>query len=359
MSVMSSFSIEEILRTAREAGASDVHLAAGLPPKMRVNGTLVTMNHSRITPSDTLDILISVMPEVQRQKFEEKGEYDFSFAVPECGRCRANAYKQKGSVAFALHLVDAKVPSPEELGMPESVAGLYERESGLVLVTGPSGSGRSATLASLVDQINENRDALIITLEDPIEYMHSHKRAMVNQREMGLDSRCYAEALKAALREDPDVILVGELRDPESVSEAITAAETGHLVLSSLHASNVANALDGILDMYPPHRQERIRERLAEVLEAVVSQRLIPAGDGQGRVAAFEVLLNNQEVRRIIREGSMQRLREEMYSGMEQGMLPLDESVGKLYSDGRISRGTALRYMGNPEELEENGSAGG
>ncbi len=359
MSAMSSFSIEEILRTAREAGASDVHLAAGTPPRMRVNGVLETMNYSRITSSDTLDILISVMPEVQRQRFEERGEYDFSFAVPECGRCRANAYRQKGSVAFALHLVDAKVPSPEELGMPASVAGLYEKESGLVLVTGPSGSGRSATLACLVDQINGNRDALVITLEDPIEYMHSHKRAMVSQREMGLDSRCYADALRAALREDPDVILVGELRDPESVSEAVTAAETGHLVLASLHASNVVNAVDGILDVYPPHRQERIRQRLAEVLEAVVSQRLIPAGDGRGRAAAFEVLLNTPQVRRIIREGSTEKLQAAMHGGGKEGMLSLEESVGRLYSDGRISRDAALRYVRNPEDLGDAGAAPG
>lgn len=342
---MSSVSIDEILRMAREAGASDVHIAAGLPPRMRVNGILVTMSHSPIAHSDTMNILLGIMPEIQREGFEERGETDFSFAVAGCGRCRANAYKQKGSVAFALHLVDAKVPSPEELGMPESVVRLQEKESGLILVTGPSGSGRSATLASMIDQINENRDALVITLEDPIEYMHSHKRSMVNQREIGLDSRSYADALRAVLREDPDVILVGELRDHESISAAVTAAETGHLVLSALHASGVVNALDGMLDLFPPNRQEGIRGRLADVLEAVVSQRLIPSGDG-GRVAAFEVLLADSEVRRLIREGSLGRLPEVMRRSAEQGMLTVEEAVRRLYSAGRIDGNTAARYLG-------------
>ena len=345
MSALSSSSIEEILRTARENGASDVHVAAGLPPKMRVNGILVTMNHSRITASDTLDILLRVMPDIQREGFEERGEADFSFAVAGCGRCRANAYKQKGSVAFAFHLVDGKVPAPEELGMPESVRRLQEKESGLVLVTGASGSGRSATLASMIDQINENRDALIITLEDPIEYMHPHKRSMVNQREIGLDSRSYADALRAVLREDPDLILVGELRDPESISAALTAAETGHLVFSALHASNVVNALDGMLELFPPHRQEGIRGRLANALEAVVSQRLVPSGDG-GRVAAFEVLLANPAMRCIVREGSLSRLPEVMRDSAEQGMLTMEEAVRRLYDAGKIERGTAVRYLG-------------
>ena len=297
---MSSVSIDEILRMAREAGASDVHIAAGLPPRMRVNGILVTMSHSPIAHSDTMNILLGIMPEIQREGFEERGETDFSFAVAGCGRCRANAYKQKGSVAFALHLVDAKVPSPEELGMPESVVRLQEKESGLILVTGPSGSGRSATLASMIDQINENRDALVITLEDPIEYLHSHKRSMVNQREIGLDSRSYADAL---------------------------------------------NALDGMLDLFPPNRQEGIRGRLADVLEAVVSQRLIPSGDG-GRVAAFEVLLADSEVRRLIREGSLGRLPEVMRRSAEQGMLTVEEAVRRLYSAGRIDGNTAARYLG-------------
>lgn len=335
--------LEEILCTAREAGASDVHLAAGIVPKMRVNGSLVSMNYSPVSPSDTLELLIDIMPDAQRDIFEERGEYDFSFTVSGCGRCRANAYKQKGSVAFALHLVDAKVPSPESLGMPESVIGLQEKESGLILVTGPSGSGRSATLAAMIDQINENREALIITLEDPVEYLHPHKKSMVTQREIGLDSRSYADALRAVLREDPDVILVGEMRDWETVSAAITAAETGHLVLSAMHASNVVNALEGMIDLFPVHRQEGVRGRLADVLEAAVAQRLVPACGGEGRIAAFEVLLSSSEVRRILREGKLARLPGAMKRG--QGMMTMDQALDRLHSQGKISADTAVRYQ--------------
>lgn len=341
-------SIEEILSAARNAGASDVHLAAGLPPKMRVNGSLLTMDYSRMTASDTLDILIHVMPQVQRDIFEDRGECDFSFSVPGCGRCRANAYKQKGSVAFALHLVDAQLPTAEDLEMPAAVTELYRRQSGLVLVTGPSGSGRSATLAAFINQVNENREALVITLEDPIEYVHPPKKSMVNQREIGLDSKSYADALHAVLREDPDVILVGELRDAETVAAAVTAAETGHLVFSALPALNVVSALEGVVDMFPPHRQERFRARLAEALEAVVSKRLIPAGDGRGRVAAYEVLLNDRSAEEIIRAGSLPQLSEVMKKAGDSGMITMDEAVRRLYLEGKIDKDAAVQYMQKP-----------
>lgn len=342
---MSSLLIEEILCAARKAGASDVHLAAGLPPKMRVNGSLVTMDFSRIMPSDTLDILIHVMPQAQRDKFEERGEYDFSFSVPDCGRCRANAYKQKGSVAFALHLVDAQLPSAEDLEIPDAVMELYRKQSGLILVTGPSGSGRSATLAAFINQVNENREALVITLEDPIEYIHPHKKSMVNQREIGLDSMSYADALHAVLREDPDVILVGELRDMETVAAAVTAAETGHLVFSALPAVNAVSALDNVIDMFPPNRQERFRSRLADVLEAVVSKRLIPAGDGRGRVAAYEVLLGDQRVGELIRGGRLSQLPELMRKSGDSGMITMDEAVNRLYMEGKIDKETSAKYI--------------
>ncbi len=343
--------LEEIVRMAREAGASDIHLAVGLSPRMRVNGRLVTMSGSRITSSDTLDILLQVMTEAQRVGFEEKGEYDFSFSISDGGRCRANAYKQKGSVALALHLVDTEIPSPEELGMPEAVAKLHERESGLVLVTGPSGSGRSATMAAMVEQMNADREAMIITLEDPIEYIHQSHKAMIQQREIGLDSRSYAEALRAALREDPDVILVGELRDAETVSAAVTAAEAGHLVLSALPAANVINAVDAVFDFFPQNRQESLRRRLADVLEAVVAQRLLPAG-GDRRAAAFEVLLNNPVVRDLLRKGKTAELIQAMQSGEAQGMLTMDDSISRLYEAGKIDKSTAIRYMQVPDMLE-------
>ena len=344
--------IEEILREAKEAGASDVHLTVGIPPKMRVNGDLLTMNYSRMLPADTLDILISVMTETQREKFEERGEYDFSFSIPNCGRFRVNAYKQRGSVAIAFRLVGTQVPSPEELGVPESVIDLYQRKRGLVLVTGPTGSGKSTTLAAIIDKINNNRDAHVITLEDPIEYLHQHKMSMVNQREIGLDTENYANALRAALREDPDVILVGEMRDFETISVAITAAETGHLVLSTLHTIGAASTVDRVIDVFPPHQQQQIRVQFANVLEAVISQQLIPTADGTGRVAAFEVMHANHAVRNLIREGKSHQLSSVMQTNRRLGMITMDEAIIQLYQMGRITRENAIQFAQDPDTME-------
>lgn len=343
--------IEEILREAKEAGASDVHLTVGIPPKMRVNGDLITMNYSKLLPADTLDILIGVMSEAQRERFEERGEYDFSFSIPCCGRFRVNAYKQRGSVAMAFRLVATSIPAPEELGVPESVIELYQRMRGLVLVTGPTGSGKSTTLAAIIDKINNNRDAHVITLEDPIEFLHQHKMSMVNQREIGLDSENYASALRAALREDPDVILVGEMRDFETISVAITAAETGHLVLSTLHTIGAASTVDRVIDVFPPHQQQQIRVQLANVLEAVVSQQLIPTADGKGRVAAFEVMHANHAVRNLIREGKSHQLSSVMQTNRKAGMITMDEAIAKLYADGKIDRESAVQFAQDTDSM--------
>ncbi|MCI9337724.1 MAG: PilT/PilU family type 4a pilus ATPase [Lachnospiraceae bacterium] len=293
--------IEEIICSAREAGASDVHLAAGIPPKMRIGGELFSMNCSRLTGADMLDILIGIMPEAVRGRFEESGEYAFSFTLPQGGRCRANAYKQKGTVALAVRLIDSEIPLPEEMGIPEPVAELYQREHGLVLVTGLSGSGRSTTLASLIGKINDSREALILTLENPVEYLHPYKRSMVNQREIGVDSLSWADAIDAAVREDADVIMIGELRDAESATAAVAAAQSGHLVFAAMNAVSAVDAIADIVDLFPPHRQERMRARLAGVLEAVVFQQLNPTADGDGREAAFEILVADEKVRGHIR----------------------------------------------------------
>lgn len=300
--------IEEIIRSAREAGSSDVHLAAGVPPKMRIGGELFSMNGFRLTSADMLDILIAIMPEAVRHRFEEKGEYAFCVTLPEVGRFRANAYKQKDSVALALRLIDEEIPLPEELGIPEPVAELYQKEKGLVLVAGISGSGRSTTLTSLINKINDSRESLIITLERPIEYLHPCKRSMVNQREIGLDSRSYAEAIHAAVRQDADVIMIGGLSDAESMEAAVLAAETGHLVFAAIDAVSVMDAMEAILDMFPPHRQERMRIRLSGVLEAVLFQQLNPTAAGDGREAAFEALLTDERVRGHIRAGRLSAL---------------------------------------------------
>ena len=344
--------IQEIMQTANRAGASDVHITVGIPPKMRVNGNLIAMEYPRMMPQDTLTVAYSIMSDVQRERFEERGEYDMSFSIPELGRYRVNVYKQRGSAALALRLVGTQVPAPEKLGVPESVINLYERKRGLILVTGPTGSGKSTTLAAVIDKINNNRDAHVITLEDPIEYLHQHKMAMVNQREIGLDSQSYANALRAALREDPDVILVGEMRDFETISVAITAAETGHLVLSTLHTIGAASTVDRVIDVFPPHQQQQIRVQLANVLEAVISQQLIPTLDGHGRVAAFEVMHANHAVRNLIREGKSHQLASVMQTSRKMGMITMDDAIIQLFYEGKIDREMAVQFAQDPDGMQ-------
>ena len=343
--------IEEILRAAKEAGASDVHLTVGIPPKMRVNGNLITMDYPRMLPADTLEVLVNIMTEVQRERFEERGEYDMSFSIPNCGRYRVNAYKQRGSVALAFRLVGTVVPSPEELGVPESVVELYQRKRGLVLVTGPTGSGKSTTLAAIIDKINNNRDAHVITLEDPIEYLHQHKMSMVNQREIGIDSNNYANALRAALREDPDVILVGEMRDFETINAAVTAAETGHLVFSTLHTTGAAETIDRIIDVCPAGAQNQIRGQLAAVLRGVITQQLLPLASGQGRCAATEILVGTDAVANLIREGKCYQIPSVLQSGAALGMHSLNADLARLVSLGRITRETAERCATDKSDL--------
>lgn len=345
--------IEEVLRKAKEAGASDVHITVGIPPKMRVNGNLVTIpDYPRMMPADTLDIVMAITTDTQRTRFEERGEYDMSFSIANVGRYRVNIFKQRGSAAMAFRLVGTQIPPAEKLGVPESVIDLYQRKRGLILVTGPTGSGKSTTLASIIDKVNNNRDAHVITLEDPIEYLHSHKMGMVNQREIGLDSDSYANALRAALREDPDVILVGEMRDFETISVAITAAETGHLVLSTLHTIGAASTVDRVIDVFPPHQQQQIRVQLANVLEAVISQQLIPTVDGKGRVAAFEVLHANHAVRNLIREGKSHQLASVMQTNRKMGMMTMDEAIVQLYLDHKIDREQAIHFAQDPDGME-------
>lgn len=347
-----AFHIEEILRRGKEMGASDVHLTVGLPPKMRVNGNLVTGEGEKLLPQDTLDLAIQIMNESQRNHFEEYGECDMSYAIAGEGRFRVNLFKQRGSVAMAIRLVDTEVPTPQTLGIPQSVIELYQKQRGLILVTGPTGSGKSTTLASFIDIINSNREAHVITLEDPIEYLHKHKKSIVNQREIGLDSINYANALKAALREDPDVILVGEMRDYETISVAVTAAETGHLVLSTLHTLGAANTVDRIIDVFPAHQQQQIRIQFANVLEAVVSQQLIPTADHTGRVAAFEVLHATPAVRNLIREGKTHQLATVMQTSAKLGMVTMDDSLVSLFRNHKISEDMVYQYALDQEAVK-------
>lgn len=344
--------LEGILQKAALAGASDVHLTVGIPPKMRVHGSLTTMEFETLSPRDTMDFAGQILTEEQRKVFQERGEYDMACSIPGAGRYRVNLFRQQGAAALAFRLVAEQIPSPEELGVPASIIELYQRKRGLVLVTGPTGSGKSTTLAAIIDKVNTCRAAHIITLEDPVEYLHTHKQSMVNQREIGLDTGSYAAGLRAALREDPDVILVGEMRDYETISVAVTAAETGHLVLSTLHTIGASSTMDRIIDVFPPHQQQQIRVQLANVLEAVISQQLLPRADGQGRVAAFEVLHANLAVRNLIREGKTHQIPSIMQTNRRLGMITMDEAILQLAREGRITRQDAVSFAQDPEGME-------
>lgn len=326
--------IEELLITAKENKASDVHITVGLPPKMRINGILVDMDYPRLLPPDTEAVISTMMSDKRLQQFEELGEIDFSYSIPQIGRYRVNVFHQRGSMAASIRLVSTKIPLPEELGIPKSVVDLYQKKRGLVLVTGPTGSGKSTTLASIIDRINSMREVHVITLEDPIEYLHNHKKAMVNQREVGLDTHSYSNALRAALREDPDVILVGEMRDLETISTAITAAETGHLVLSTLHTIGAASTIDRIVDVFPPHQQQQIRVQLSMVLESVISQQLIPTADKKSRVAAFEVMHSTPAIKNLIREAKSPQINSTIQTSKKLGMQTMDDAIFDLYMKG-------------------------
>lgn len=336
--------VEQLLMIAKEKNASDVHITVGLPPRVRVNGELVDLDYPRLMPEDCEKIITDIMNDRQEAIFKDTGELDFSFSIPAVGRYRVNVFRQRGSVACAMRIVGTVVPKPEMLGVPRSVIDLYAKKRGLVLVTGPTGSGKSTTLASLIDRINGERNAHVITLEDPIEYLHTHRKSMINQREIGIDTQSYAGALRAALREDPDVILVGEMRDLETISTAITAAETGHLVFSTLHTIGATATIDRIIDVFPPHQQQQIRIQLAVVLESVISQQLIPTEDGRGRVAAFEVMHATVPVKNLIREAKTYQIASIMQTSRKDGMITMDDALLDLYMQGVISAESAVSF---------------
>lgn len=346
------FTIEELLQLAKEKGASDLHITVGIPPKCRVHGTLVSLGEQKLLPNDTSLMIQPMLTDYMKQKLEKNGEVDFSFSIPNLGRYRVNVFKQRGSYATAIRLVGTVIPLPKTLGIPESVLELTKKKRGLVLVTGPTGSGKSTTLASLIDMINTNSNSHIITLEDPIEYLHQHKKSIVNQREIGLDTYSYEDALRAALREDPDVILVGEMRDLETIAIAITAAETGHLVFSTLHTIGAANTVDRIIDVFPPHQQQQIRIQLASVLEAVVSQQLIPSSDGLGRVAAFEVMHANSAIRNIIREAKAHQITSIIQTNKKLGMQTMDDAIYQLYISKKIDSENAIHFAQDQVAIE-------
>ena len=351
--------VVDLLCEAQSMKASDLHITVGVPPKVRVHGNLVTLNYPSLTPQDAEELLLPILETRQKEIFDECGEVDFALNFGDRDRCRANVYRQKSMMAGAFRIINSKIPRTEDLGIPWSVTDLHTRNNGLVLVTGPTGSGKSTTLASIINLINKNRDCHIITLEDPIEYVHDHKRSIVNQREMGTDSKSYADALRAALREDPDVILVGEMRDLETISIAVTAAETGHLVFSTLHTIGSAATIDRIIDVFPLSQQEQIRIQLSTVLQGVISQRLIPNAENNGRVAAFEVMLACPAIQNLIRENKTYQIQSVLQTNRQMGMQTLDNALYDLYVNGKIAKTEAIRYAIEPSAMEKALQTGG
>jgi len=336
------YPLDELLTLAAERQASDVHLTAALPPMMRIDGHLRPMNFDRLEPSSCQRLIYSILTDHQIEEFERKHELDFSHGIPKVGRFRANVYMQRGSVGAAFRLIPRRIPTFEELRLPGVVRKLTGRTSGMILVTGPTGSGKSTTLAAFIDHINQTRDCHVITVEDPIEYLHRHGRAMVNQRELGSDTYGWADALRSALREDPDVVLIGEMRDLETIDSALKIAETGHLVLGTLHTRNAPQSVDRIIDVFPPHHQEQVRVLLASTLEAVIAQQLVPKNGGLGRVAAIEMMIVTSGIRNLIREGKTHQIYSLMETGGDEGMQTMDRSLAQMVRHGHIADNEAV-----------------
>ena len=331
------------MKTAVDLDGSDLHLTTGTPPQVRVHGTLRALDLPVLGASDTKALAYSVLTGAQRKWFEESLDVDLSFGIEGLARFRCNVFSQRGAVAAVYRVIPARIKTFEDLGLPSAVATLVDRPRGLVLVTGPTGSGKSSTLAAMIDRINSERHEHILTIEDPIEFIHAHRNCLVNQREIHGDTRSFASALRAALREDPDIVLIGELRDLETIESALRIAETGHLTLATLHTNSAAQTINRIIDVFPAHQQGQIRTQLSLVLEAVVCQTLLPRADGQGRVAALEIMMPTPAIRNLIRDDKVHQIYSAMQTGQERaGMQTMNQSLAALYRKRVISLDTAL-----------------
>lgn len=337
--------MDHLLRAAFELKASDVHLTVGVPPIMRINGDLKKYGKDILKPGDTEGMAKSIIPDHMWAQFKEKGELDFSYGIPGISRFRVNTYFQRSCVALAIRIVPTKIPTLEELQLPNVLKKIAEKPQGLVLVTGPTGSGKSTTLAAMIQYLNHNMRKHIITLEDPIEYLHKHGNSIIDQREVGFDTNNFANGLRASLRQDPDVILVGEMRDLETIQTAITAAETGHLVLGTLHTSSAPATINRIIDVFPPAQQDQIRVQLASVLVSVISQRLFATIDKKGRRAATEILINNAAVANLIRNEKIHQIVNVMQTSRAYGMHTLETSIKELLQSGVISKESAEPFL--------------
>jgi twitching motility protein PilT len=335
-----------------EKGASDLHITTGSPPQLRIDGKLVPLNHPQMNPAETKAMCYSVLTDAQKHKFEENNELDLSFGIKGLSRFRANIFMQRGAVAGAFRTIPFKIMSFQELGLPDIVNDLVKKPRGLILVTGPTGSGKSTTLAAMVDKINSERHDHIITIEDPIEYLHPHKKCLVNQREVTADTNSFEAALKYVLRQDPDVVLVGEMRDLETIRAALTISETGHLTLATLHTNSCAQTINRIIDVFPPHQQEQVRVQLSFVLEGILSQQLISRASGHGRVLAVEILIPNPAIRNLIREDKIHQIYGIMQTGQaKSGMQTMNQSLYDLYMKRLITYDDAIGRATVPEEI--------
>src|SRR3954452_16849143 len=347
-----SLDFAAVLTKMVEVRASDVHLTAGFPPALRVRGRIVPMDdYPQLGPQDTREIVYSILNDSQRKRFENQQQLDFAYAIPGVARFRVNTFFQRGAISPPFRHIPAEIQSLESLGLPAVLEEFTRKPRGFVLVTGPTGSGKSTTLASMVDSINAEREEHILTIEDPIEFLHSHRKCIVNQREIGADAQDFSTALKAALREDPDVILVGEMRDLETISTALTAAETGHLVFATLHTQSTAQTVDRIIDIFPPHQQHQVRMQLSIALQGIVTQQLLPTADGSSRIVACEIMVPTPAVRNLIREGKTHQIYSALQTSGAVGMQTMDSHLAQLVRNGKITRGLAERQASVPEEL--------
>jgi twitching motility protein PilT len=347
------FQINDLLEVATQRQASDLIITVEAPPTMRNNEDLTPVGSVKCSPDDTEALLWQMLTQDMAARFERHGEVDFAYSIPGIGRYRINGFRQRGSVGVVARIIPARIRTISELGLPDVVASLARRPNGLILVTGPTGSGKTTTLASMIDLINTEESFHILTLEDPIEFLHRHKRSLVNQREIGKDTRTYETGLRAALRENPDVILVGELRDLETIRIAMTAAETGHLVLSTLHTSDAAQTIDRVVDVFPPHQQDQIRVQLAATLQGILAQTLVLRADGRGRVGAFEILVATPAIRNLIREGKSYQIPTQLQTGARFGMRTMENSLRDLVERGQVS---PEEYRSRMSHLAETGA---
>lgn len=344
--------LDDLLRLMLDRGGSDLHIAVGSPPGIRQRGELLPVENVRpLTPRDTTEMLFSILSEEQRKRFENELELDFAYSIPGVSRFRANVFQQRSSMGAVFRVIPIDVPTIDEIGLPGVCTYLAERPRGLVLVTGPTGSGKSTTLAAMINHVNETKPLHIITLEDPIEFMHRNKMSYVNQREIGEDTHSFAGALRRVLRQDPDVILVGEMRDLETIGAAITAAETGHLVLATLHTTGAPETIDRIIDVFPPHQQQQVRMQVSTSLQGVLSQTLLRSTDGRGRVMAMEIMLGVPAIGNLIREGKTHQMETIIQGSGALGMQTLDQSLKALLTAGKVTFEEAIAKAKNPREL--------